>query len=149
MVGPRAGSPAGFDPPRRPESGPWRGDRPVTCCSAVARSIRVFYGKEHGLLGRVRLSFNWAISPPITPLSVVHISAAEATDFGSADVVGPGGRHRQQFHYHLGAADVWVSNVSPRAGGVEFILHVASDSPIDVVVTITIEDAAPQQFRVT
>lgn len=109
----------------------------------MARSIRVFYGKEHGLFGRVRLRFNWAIDPPITPLSVVHVSAAEATEFGAANVPG------QSFDYRLGEADVWASNVSPSAGGVEFILHIAWPAPIDVVVTITVEDGAPQQFRVT
>jgi hypothetical protein len=44
-----------------------------------------------------------------------------------------------------------VSNVSPHKndfnpqdpGGVEFLLHVDSDSPIDVAVTITVEDNIP------
>lgn len=39
--------------------------------------------------------------------------------------------------------DVWVSNIVPHggpaeAGGVEFMLHVDSDRPVDVAVTITV-----------
>lgn len=116
---------------------------------AMAKSIRIFYGKEHGLFGRVRLNFNWGIQPPITPLSIVQVTAAEAMDFDSANILGPGGQGQQKFNYLLGDADVWVSNISPHAGGVEFILHIAWDKPINVVVTMTIEEGTPQQFRVT
>lgn len=115
--------------------------------SVVAKSIRVFYGKEHGLVGRSRLDFKWGINPPISPLSIVHVSAAEATDFGSAYVIGANGQGQQDYIYSLGDADVWVSNVSPHLGGVAFILHVNAAGPVDVVVTITVEDGTPQQFR--
>ncbi|WP_096333852.1 hypothetical protein [Nannocystis exedens] len=113
----------------------------------MAKSIRVFYGKEHGLLGRSRLDFKWGINPPISPLSIVHVSAAEATDYGSAYVIGPHGQTQQDYIFSLGDADVWVSNVSPHSGGVAFILHVGAPAPVDVVVTITVEDGTPQQFR--
>ena len=77
---------------------------------AMSRSIRVFYGKEFGLLGRYRMNFNWP-SGGISETSVVHISAAEATDFGSASVFGGHGGPGQDFEYHLGDADTWVSNL--------------------------------------
>ena len=115
----------------------------------MAKSIRIFYGKEHRLQGRVRLNFNWGIHPPITPLSVVQVTAAEAMDFNSATVLGPDGKGQQEFNYLLAETDVWVSNISPHAGGVEFILHVEADHPINVAVTMTVEDSTLQQFRVT
>ena len=77
----------------------------------------------------------------------MHVSAAEATDYGSAAVVGPDGQGLQDYIFSLGDADVWVSNVSPHSGGVAFILHVGAPGPVDVVVTITVEDGMPQQFR--
>ena len=44
---------------------------------------------------------------------------------------------------NLGSANVYVTNVGPHgppgeAGGVEFLLHVDWNSPLDVVVTITV-----------
>jgi hypothetical protein len=101
----------------------------------MARSIRIFYGKELGLRGRCRMNFNW---PPITALSVVNISAGEATDWESAHLVGG-----QLFNYILGDANVWVSNISPHQGGVEFILNVDWPTPLNIAVTITVEDEAP------
>jgi hypothetical protein len=68
---------------------------------------------------------------------------------GSASVFGAHGGAGQDFAYHLGDADIWVSNVSPHAGGVEFILHVDWPEPLNVAVTISVEDDDPQQFRVT
>jgi hypothetical protein len=49
----------------------------------------------------------------------------------------------------LGDADVWVSNISPHQGGVEFILHVNWPQPLNIAVTITVEQEDPDQFRVT
>jgi hypothetical protein len=100
----------------------------------MASSIRVFYGKEKGLRGRCRMNFNW---PPINALSVVSITAGEAHDFGSASLLGG-----QQFNYHLGDANVWVSNISPHQGGVEFILNVDWPNPLNIAVTITVEDSS-------
>lgn len=100
----------------------------------MASSIRVFYGKEKGLRGRCRMNFNW---PPINALSVVNITAGEAHDFGSASLLGG-----QQFNYNLGDANVWVSNISPHQGGVEFILNVDWPHPLNIAVTITVEDSS-------
>lgn len=100
----------------------------------MASSIRVFYGKEKGLRGRCRMNFNW---PPINALSVVNITAGEAHDFGSANLLGG-----QPFSYNLGDANVWVSNISPHQGGVEFILNVDWPDPLNIAVTITVEDSS-------
>jgi hypothetical protein len=45
----------------------------------------------------------------------------------------------------LGAAPIWVSNVGAHgdgveAGGVEFLLHVETQTPINALVTITVLD---------
>ena len=77
----------------------------------------------------------------------LHVSAAEATEYGTAYVIGPNGNPQQEFIFSLGDADVWVSNVSPHTGGVAFILHVNAPAPVAVVVTITVEEGAPAQFR--
>jgi hypothetical protein len=55
----------------------------------------------------------------------------------------------------LGDANVWVSNVSPHfnqhfsgePGGVEFILNVDWPSPLDVGITITVEDQTPTEIQ--
>ena len=90
-------------------------------------SIRVYYGKELGLMGRCRMNFNW---DKIGETSVVHIFAGEALDIGSASVFCMHGGPGQNFAYSLGAANVWISNVSPRSGSVEFILHSDWPSPL-------------------
>lgn len=107
----------------------------------MARSIRVFYGREIGLRGRCRMNFNWG---PINALSAVNITAGEAKDWESAQLLGG-----QQFTYNLGDANVWVSNISPHQGGVEFILNVDWAHPLNIAVTITVEDAAPEFHRHT
>jgi hypothetical protein len=98
----------------------------------------------------VRCNYNWP--GVITARSVVHITAAEV-GFGTTQArpVAPS----QDFHYHLGEASVWVSNVSPHKndfnaddpGGVEFHLHVDWDSPLDIGVTITVEDNLPDEIQ--
>jgi hypothetical protein len=102
----------------------------------MARSIRVLY---RGVQGRVRRNFNWQ---PINLDSPVIITAAEfVPHFG-----GVGGGPRTLGRPNLGEANVYVTNVGPHgvagveAGGVEFHLHVDFDSPLDVVVTITVPD---------
>jgi hypothetical protein len=114
----------------------------------VSKSIRVFYGKELGLRGRCRMNFNWQ-DQNIGEPSIVHISAAEAHDIGSASVFGMYGGPGQDFSYLLGDADVWVSNISPHRNGVEFILHIDWPEPLNIAVTITVEEYDPAQFRVT
>ncbi len=111
----------------------------------MARSIRFV---RRGIQGRVRQNFNW---PAITARSVVHISAGE---------VSPGTTQLrpepppQDFHYHLGEANIWISNVSPhknefsgQAGGVEFHINVDWAAPIDVAITITVEDEVPEEIQ--
>lgn len=105
----------------------------------MSQSIRVFYGKEKGLHGRCRMNFNW---PPINALSVVDITAFEATAWGSAQLLGG-----QNYLQNLGDANVWISNVSPHQGGVEFILNVDWPDPLDIAVTIRVDDALPEHFR--
>jgi hypothetical protein len=99
--------------------------------------------------GRVRANFNWP--GVITARSVVNITAGEV-GFGSSEIVRSG--PPQNFFYHLGDADIWVSNICPHhnsfngdPGGVSFILHVGWDSPLDVAVTITVDDALPVEIQ--
>lgn len=100
----------------------------------MAQSIRVLY---RGQQGRLRKNFNW---PPIRLDSAVIITAAEFTWAG-----GTMGGPKTLGSPNLGAANVYVTNVgphgySPDTGGVEFLLHVDWDSPLDVIVTITVLD---------
>ena len=103
-----------------------------------------------GVQGRVRCNFSW---PIITARSVVHITAGEVR-FGTTQGrphPGPG----QDFYYVVGDADIWVSNISPHfnefrpgdVAGVRFIVHVGWNSPLDVAVTITVEDAVPIEIQ--
>jgi hypothetical protein len=105
----------------------------------MSRTIRLLY---RGMHGRVRANFNWTIDPPITTKSVVVMSAGEA-------VVGQGlfGAENES-KFNLGDADVYVTNVSPHQGGVEFILHVNWNSPLDVLVDLTVLDPYVQFFPV-
>jgi hypothetical protein len=112
----------------------------------MARSIRFV---RPGVQGRVRQNFNWDI---ISARSVVHITAAEVK-FGTTQT----GQDPplQDFFYFLGEeANVWISNIGPHrnefsgeAGGVEFHINVDSNSPIDVAVTITVEDNLPEEIQ--
>ncbi len=109
----------------------------------MARSIRVLY---RGEIGRVRKNFNW---PPINLDSAVIITAAEFTpSFG-----GLGGGPKTLGRPNLGEANVYVTNVGPHgvagveAGGVEFHLHVDWDSPLDVIVTITVVEDIEEFFQ--
>jgi hypothetical protein len=112
----------------------------------MAQSIRYLIRRVNG---RIRANFNWP--GVITARSVVHVTASEVgvgtTQLNPTPPV-------QNFFYNLGAADVWVSNISPHKneftsdpGGVSFILHVDWSSPLDVAVTITVEDALPVEIQ--
>lgn len=98
----------------------------------MARSVRVL---RRGVQGRQRNNHNFG---PITEKSAVIVTAGQFNLSGG--IFGLEGR------YHLGDADVWVTNVGPHddegggAGGVEFHLHTNSAEPIDVMVTITVLD---------
>ncbi len=102
----------------------------------MSRTLRILYRGEQG---RIRKNFNWSIEPPISKQSVVVMSAAEAKiDPGSIFGI------ENATDFHLGDADVYVTNVSPHAGGVEFILHVDWHAPLDVLVNLTVLDPREQ-----
>jgi hypothetical protein len=88
---------------------------------------------------------NWFWHGVITTFSTVSITAGEVGVGGSQQP--PPGAIGQDFFYHLGAASIWVSNVCPYGnlsnGGVEFLLHVDWDTPLDVAITVTVEDSFP------
>lgn len=95
----------------------------------MAQSIRVLY---RGVQGRLRANFNW---PPIKQNSAVVITAAEWATSGPVEALN--GRP------HLGDANVYVTNIGPHnpeggSGGVEFHVHADWDSPLDVIVTISV-----------
>lgn len=104
----------------------------------MPRTIRVYYSKAKGLRGRCRMNFNWE---PITRDSVVLISAAEATDIPE-QAFDPSKR----FDFNLGSADIYVTNIGPHQGGVEFILHVNWSEALNVVVDISVFPKAEQFF---
>lgn len=75
------------------------------------------------------MNFNW---PPITRHSTVLMSAGEAHDL--AEGLGP---PEDAYNFNLGEANVYVTNVSPHDGGVEFILHVDWPDPLNIIVDIS------------
>jgi len=108
----------------------------------MAQSIRVLYRNQRGT---IRKNFNW---PPITLDSAVIVTAAEFTFVPG----GLGGGPKTLGRPNLGAANVYVTNVGPHGpeggtGGVEFLLHVDWDSPLDVIVTITVLEEIDQFFQ--
>jgi hypothetical protein len=102
----------------------------------MARSIRVIFRNRQG---RTRHNHNWdAISQET---AVVMTAAMWQFSGGIAGiegrpVLGPEGQE----------PNVYVTNIGPHgrpggeAGGVEFLLHTESNSPVDVLVTITALD---------
>lgn len=102
----------------------------------MPRSARVIYRNQQG---RARKNVNW---DAISLDSSVIITAAQwqfaGGVFGAAGrpVLGEPGKE----------ANVYVTNIGPHgqpgveAGGVEFLLHTESNTPVDVVVTITAFD---------
>lgn len=103
----------------------------------MAQSLRIVY---QGVQGRVRRNFNW---PPIKKESAVIITAAEWRPAGGIFGVLEG-------RPHLGNANVYVTNIGVHgdegggAGGVEFHLHVDFDSPLNVIVTISVLENVEQ-----
>jgi hypothetical protein len=81
--------------------------------------------------------------------SAVIITAAEFSPvFGGLGGFGPKTLGRP----NLGAANVYVTNIGPHdpegdTGGVEFLLHVDWDSPLDVIVTITVLEDIDEFFQ--
>ncbi len=102
----------------------------------MARSIRLIFRNRQG---RSRHNHNF---DAISQESAVIMTAAQFQFFGG--VFGAAGRPI------LGEPgqepNVYVTNIGPHgtpggeAGGVEFLLHAESSSPIDVMVTITVLD---------
>ena len=117
----------------------------------MARSYRHLITGVHG---RISETFTPPGGEIMSAQAVVHVSAGQVAvrEPGPGDMAfGPDGGKTmtQPFAYTVGDADVWVSNVSPLSlednpaggsGGVAYVLHVDSASPVDVAVTITIED---------
>ncbi|MET7296693.1 hypothetical protein ABZS79_32120 [Streptomyces griseoloalbus] len=98
----------------------------------MARSFRKFYLNQQG---RVAKNFNIG-GFDIKNSSAVLVTAAEWNPVGA---FGPTIDTRLK----VNGPDVWVSNIVPHggpteAGGVEFMLHVDSNQPIAVAVTITV-----------
>lgn len=96
----------------------------------MARTLRVI---RKGTRGRARLNWNWNA---INEHSTVIMTAAQWSPAGG---IFPASQGR----YQLGDADVYVTNIGPHgngseAGGVEFYLHASTDTPIDVVIAITV-----------
>ena len=118
----------------------------------MSQSVRFV---RRGIHGRVGQNYNWDAIKSRT--SVVHITAAEIIppDPTVPPVLKQLGEPNQNFMYHVGDANVWVSNVSPHRedhfggepGGVEFIINVNSGTPIDVAITITVEDDFPVDVK--
>jgi hypothetical protein len=103
----------------------------------MSRSVRVIW---KNIQGRQHLNFNW---PPIHKASAVFIAAAEWAPAANPDPYTPGPPGRP----FIGEATISVTNIAPHDpegtssdGGVEFYLHVDWESPINVVLTITVLD---------
>jgi hypothetical protein len=102
----------------------------------MARSTRIIFRNRQG---RTRHNFNW---DAISQDTAVVMTAAMWQFFGG--IAGAAGRPA------LGPEgqepNVYVTNIGPHgqpggeAGGVEFLLHTESSSPVDVLVTITVFD---------
>jgi hypothetical protein len=75
-------------------------------------------------------------NPNIRADSVVHVSATEATALSQGTLTPVFGRF-------IGAADIWVKNVSPSDGRVDFIVQVDWNTPLNIVMDISIFDPVP------
>lgn len=112
----------------------------------LATSIRYVV---RGVSGRRRQNFNWH-EVIKSRQAVVQVTAAEIRLADSSIVLGSG--QEQNFAYHLGDANIWVSNISPHddhggGAGVEYILHTDFSQPIDIAVTITVDDNTPVEIH--
>jgi hypothetical protein len=108
----------------------------------MARTIRVFWRKRKSGW----LNFNW--NGVITPNSVVHISACEASE-SERNMFGVGGMNRVR-----NGRVIDVKNVRPHGpnpgdnitGGVEFYVDIGQpfrfmSTPVDIVTDITVFDS--------
>lgn len=115
------------------------------------RSFRQFWRGVRGTNVRANVNLPGVIR---SVQEVVHVTAGEAVPLDPPSVItGPDGRTVQQnWRYILGAARVWVSNISPHGGGgdpggVEFLLQVEWGSPLNIGVTVTVEGDTPFQIN--
>jgi hypothetical protein len=98
----------------------------------MVKSIRLLY---RSVRGRVRCNYNWDWQK-MCERSAVMVTAVEwSAGSGYPQDSSPG-------RPHLGPANVYVTNIGPHdseggPGGVEFYLHADSETPLDVLVTIT------------
>ena len=83
--------------------------------------------------GRADLHFS---APEIGPASVIHIAASEATPLDSASILLPQGV--QSFRPNFGLASLTVQNISAREGTVDFNVFVDWETPLNIMVDITI-----------
>jgi hypothetical protein len=121
-----------------------RADRPHPMEGKMATSYRYVM---RGVHGRVRANFNMP-DEIHSAQAVVNITAGEIKPGPRSEI----GNVDQDFIYQLGDADIWVSNVSPHfnshfggePGGVEYILHVDWPDPLDVGITVTVENETPR-----
>lgn len=109
----------------------------------MAESIRVLYREQQGA---IRKNFNWL---PIKLDSAVIITAAEF-NFVPGGLAGFGPKTLGR--PNLGSANVYVTNIGPHGpepdvGGVEFLLHVDWDRPLNVIVTITVLEDIAEFFQ--
>src|SRR4051794_19997117 len=111
----------------------------------MARSFRYVI---RGVRGRVPANFNM---PDVIKSNhaVVQITAGQISfNTTPSEVFVNGQMVTQKFMYIRGDANVWVTNVCPHfndhfnnePGGVEFVLHVDWPNPLDIAVTLTVED---------
>jgi hypothetical protein len=102
-----------------------------------------------GLQGRVSVNFN--LPGIINYRSVVVVTAAEYNPLVvDLRIPVPGQTlpvaELDDRHRFIGAADIWVSNISPHGpngpdpGGVSFVVHVNHPSPLPVVTDIILFD---------
>jgi hypothetical protein len=102
----------------------------------MARSTRAIFRNRQG---RTRHNFNWdAISQdrPVVITAAMFQFSGGISGAEGRPVLGPEGQE----------PNVYVTNIGPHgtpggeAGGVEFLLHTESSSPVDVMVTFTAFD---------
>jgi hypothetical protein len=86
--------------------------------------------------GRCALHFH---DSEITPNSVIHISASEATA-----IANPPPIFGQSFSLNFGSASISVQNVTPGNGVVDFYVVVDFHAPLNVATDITIFDPPVQ-----
>jgi hypothetical protein len=87
----------------------------------------------HRVMGRTHRIFRWWI---IDVLSVVQITAGEVRPRKPRDT-----SPAQDYEFIIGEADVGVTNIGPGVGHVEYYLHVAWNAPLDIRITITVENS--------